>query len=351
MTWRNSKWLQGFVSLVVVAAIFGFLFPQLADYDEAWRTVADMSTAEVLALMLVALWNLVSYLPLMVAVMPGMRVREAAISTFASTAAANTLPGGGALGIGVTATIQRSYGFSAGEIALGTVVSGIWNNILKLGLPIVALACLAINGGAGSGLVIAAFVGVGVLAVFVATSAALLHTDRLAARCGRAAERVASRICRLFRRRVPSGWEDRAVAFRLRAIELVSGRAGRLAAATVVSHLSLFLVLFAALRAVGVSERDVGWAEVLAAFAFVRLLSAVPITPGGLGVVELGLTASLGSGLDDATQNKVAAAVLLYRALTWFVPIPIGIGAWAFWRTNRSWRRARPVAASSRAPG
>ena len=67
----------------------------------------------------------------------------------------------------------------------------------------------------------------------------------------------------------------------------------------------------------------------LAAFAFVRLLSAVPITPGGLGLVELGLTAALGSGLPDGTKNQIAAAVLLYRALTWLLPIPLGVGVLA----------------------
>ena len=114
----------------------------------------------------------------------------------------------------------------------------------------------------------------------------------------------------------------------------------RITATTLLSHLSLFLVLLLALRHVGVSQDEVSWVKVLAAFAFVRLLSAVPVTPGGLGVVELGLTAAIGSGLADPAQNQVAAAVLVYRALTWFVPIPLGIVSWLFWRSNRSWRRS-----------
>lgn len=97
-------------------------------------------------------------------------------------------------------------------------------------------------------------------------------------------------------------------------------------------------MLLVALRHVGISQSEVSWVEVLAAFAFVRLLSAVPITPGGVGVVELGLTAAIGAGLDDASKNQVAAAVLLFRALTWFVPIPLGVLAWMFWRSNLSWR-------------
>jgi uncharacterized protein (TIRG00374 family) len=128
----------------------------------------------------------------------------------------------------------------------------------------------------------------------------------------------------------------------------IAGRAGRITTATIVHHLSLYLVLLVSLRAVGLGEAQVGWAEALAAFAVVRLLSAVPITPGGLGVVELGLTASLAHGLPDAAADSVAAAVLLYGALTWFTPIPLGIVAWAYCRTSAH-RRERVEVRAERA--
>jgi uncharacterized membrane protein YbhN (UPF0104 family) len=135
-------------------------------------------------------------------------------------------------------------------------------------------------------------------------------------------------------------WDERASRFRAETVAVLSHRWLRLTVTTIVSQLSLYFVLLVALRAVGVSEDEVGWTKALAGFAFIRLLSAVPITPGGLGVVELGLTAALSSGLPDSTTNQVAAAVLLFRALTWFVPIPLGAGCWTFWRSNKSWRRS-----------
>ena len=119
---------------------------------------------------------------------------------------------------------------------------------------------------------------------------------------------------------------------------------------SLVSHLSLYAVLLVALRDVGVSNDEVSWQEVLAAFSFVRLLSAVPVTPGGLGLVELGLTAALGSGLPDGTKNQIAAAVLLYRGLTWLLPIPLGVGCWVFWRRRASWRRTIEERAAERGP-
>jgi putative heme transporter len=91
---------------------------------------------------------------------------------------------------------------------------------------------------------------------------------------------VASLPRRLAGRQGRPSWAEGAVRFRADAVALLRRRWHWLTLATLVSHLSLFLVLLLALRHVGVGESQVSWVEVLAAFAFVRLLSAFPITPG-----------------------------------------------------------------------
>ena len=104
------------------------------------------------------------------------------------------------------------------------------------------------------------------------------------------------------------------------------------------SHVSLYLVLLVALRHVGVSQEELSWIGVLAAFAFVRLISALPLTPGGVGIVELGYAAVLTIGLDDTTSAQVVAAILVFRAITYLLPIPLGIASYIIWRVNKSWR-------------
>jgi uncharacterized membrane protein YbhN (UPF0104 family) len=336
--WWHSKWPQVVVSVVVVALIFGFLFPQVADYGEVWNTIRAMTSIEIATLLLVAGWNIVSYWPLLTACQPELRVREAAVANLSSTAISNTLPGGAALGVGTTLTMQRSWGIPVSSTALALVVAGIWNNFAKLGLPIIALGLLAVSGGTGAGLTVAALVGLVVLAVAVTGFTLLLRSERLADRVGDLSGRAMSAVLHLVRRGPVVGWGEKAQHFRGRTVGLLSHRWKRITLTTLISHLSLFLVLLVSLRHIGVSQDEVRWQEAFAGFAFVRLLSAVPLTPGGLGVVELGLTAALGSGLPDSTKNQVAAAVLVFRALTWFVPIPLGIGGWLFWRSNRSWR-------------
>jgi putative heme transporter len=94
----------------------------------------------------------------------------------------------------------------------------------------------------------------------------------------------------------------------------------------------LWLVLLACLRGVGLSQAQVPWQTSLAAFAFVRLLTALPITPGGLGITELGLVGILAAAVGPGASVQVTAAVLLYRAVTYLPPIPLGAAAYLMWQ-------------------
>ena len=74
------------------------------------------------------------------------------------------------------------------------------------------------------------------------------------------------------------------------------------------------------------------WRTSLAAFAFVRLLTMLPIAPGGLGITELGLVAILAASAGHRVTAQVTAAVLLWRAVTYLSPIPLGAAACFVWR-------------------
>lgn len=335
----RSRVLQTAFSLVVVLSIFVFVLPKIASYDDVWSAIRAMTLLEVATLVLVALWNLATYWFVLVAVLPGLRLRQAAVVNQASTAIANTVPGGGALGVGVTYAIYTSWGFDKAAIALSVLVSGIWNNFAKLGFPIIALALLAIEGNADTTLIIASLLGVAMLAAVIVGFGLVLRSEALARTVGGLIGRVAAPLFRVIRRPPPAGIAEAAARFRTRAVALLHRRWIGLSLATLVSHGSLYLVLLVALRHVGVSNGDVSWAQVLAAFAFVRLISALPVTPGGLAVVELGLVAALAVGVDEAVRDEIVAAVLVFRFLTFFIPVPLGTAAYVAWRRNKSWRR------------
>ncbi len=126
-------------------------------------------------------------------------------------------------------------------------------------------------------------------------------------------------------------------------IGLVRLRWIRLTVTTIASQLALFLVLLLALRAMGISETDVSTAKVLAVFSFSRLLSAVPVTPGGVGVIDLGYIGGLAAGLPETEKAAVVAAVLIFRALTYGIQIPIGAFTYLVWRAKKDWRKDVPA--------
>lgn len=345
---RNRRLLQGALSLAVVVGIFAFALPRVADFSSVWESIRAMTWFELASLSIIAAWNIVTYWVVMVASMPGLNYWQAMKVNQTSTAIANTMPGGGALGIGVTTAMFLNYGFSKTEIGLSVLVTGIWNNFVKLGMPLMALALLALGGGASPALVTASLIGLLVLAGAIVVFALILKSEELASRVGTRIGRFLSRARQLLKRAPVDNFADSVVRFRSDTIELLRHRWFALTAATLVSHFSLYLVLLMALRHVGVSNADVSWQQVLAAFAFIRLVSALPITPGGLGVVELGLTAALVAA--GGNEPDVVAAVLVYRALTYLVPIPFGAASFLFWRKGAK-RRALARAEATGATG
>jgi uncharacterized membrane protein YbhN (UPF0104 family) len=250
----------------------------------------------------------------------------------------NILPGGQAFGVGLAYSMFSSWGFGRSTIASSLVVSGIADLFAKLSAPVIALVILAFTGGTNATLITASVVGAALLAVGIALFALALKSDRSAHLVGEGLGSATSFLLRLARRPKVTGWGEGTARWRVETVELLQGRWWKVIAAAFLSHASLFLVLLIALRHVGISGLEVGWAEALGAFSIARLLTAFPITPGGLGVIELGLTAGL--VLAGGPQVPVVAAVLIFRALTYLVQIPFGALTYLFWQHNRSWRKA-----------
>ncbi len=348
----RAKVARFVLSGALVVAIFVFVLPQIADFSKVWAAISDMTWLELASLGLLAAWNLVTYWLVMVAATPGLTYPQAMVMTESSTAVANTIPGGSAIAVGLTYAMLGSWGFSKSRSTLSVIVSGLWNNFAKLGLPVLALALLALQGNANAARVTAGLFGIGALVGAVVLFALVLRSEDYARKAGQVAAGWVSPLRKMFGKGPVSGWDHATVKFRARTLTLVEKAWLRLTVATLVSHLSLYAVLLMTLRHVGVSNDDLSWVEVLAVFAFVRLLTAIPLTPGGLGIVELGLIAGLTTA--GGPRPDVVAAVLVHRILTYFLPIPFGLATYLFWR-RKSWRDsapplvdpARPVPASA----
>jgi uncharacterized membrane protein YbhN (UPF0104 family)/membrane-associated phospholipid phosphatase len=335
------------LSVVLVVAVFAFAIPKLTSYSAAWHAITQMSWLTLLVLFAATGFNLVTYWWQNMASMFGLGIWKAAVNNQTTTTIADTVPAGGYIAVGVGYKMYRSWGFTTAAIALSIAVTGIWNMFMKLALPVAAVALLTITGESSKQAVVAALIGVIGLVVAIVLFGLLLWKREFARSIGAGLGRAVSALRKLLRKPPIVDWGERAVRFRHETIELVARRWAPLTASTIVSHLALFLVLLLSLRAVGVSSAEVSWAGILAVFAFGRLLTAVPLTPGGLGVAELAYIGGIlvaGRNQTEVSSSvfnaQVAAGVLIFRALTYGLQIPLGGVTYLIYRHKTDWQVA-----------
>ena len=163
--------MQSIVAGVVVVVIFVFFLPRVVDYGDVWAAIRAMTWFEVVTLTALAIANQATYWAVEVSARPGLTYRQAMKITQTSTAVANTLPGGAALGAGLQSAMYLSYGFLPKDIAISLALTGTWNTFVKLAMPIIALLLLALSGGVGGALFASSVVGllvlIGTILVFV----------------------------------------------------------------------------------------------------------------------------------------------------------------------------------------
>jgi uncharacterized membrane protein YbhN (UPF0104 family) len=310
------------IGLAIVVATFAYLLPTIADYRDVWATVQDLTWTWVAVLIAATVLNVATYAPPWQVALPGLGFFRALRMTQLSTALSIVIPAGLAAGMASSYQLLRRWGFSRRQVARGLTLVGLWNQLLNLAFPIVALFLLTASGAETTLVATAAFVGAGVLGVVVVGLVLVLISGRLAFDLGEMAARFTS-WARGKLRRGPVSWGGASFErFRLEAGDLIRRRWHALTLTSLAGSLTVFLVLLVSLRALGVSEEEVSAVEAFAAWSLVRVIASIPITPGGIGVVELGLTTALVAFGGDNVD--VVAAVLVYRFLT-IVPT-LGLG-------------------------
>lgn len=316
--------------LAIVVATFAFVLPQVADYRDVWDLVVDLSFGWIVALVAATALNLVTFAPPWMVALPGLDFRRAFVLTQASTALTIVLPGGAAVGIAGSYGMLRSWRFQSGQVARAVTLTGLWNQFANLAFPVVAVVFLSVTGGSAALLATAAIIGVAVLGVGGVLLALVLAADRLAYGVGDVLARTTSAVLGWVRRGPVSWGGSSFVGFRREAVDLLRRRWHLLTLATLAGHLTVFLVLVVCLRAFGIQASQVSLAETFAAWSLIRILGAIPLTPGGIGIIELGLTGALVAF--GGPNAAVVAAVLVYRFLTVVPTLALGLLAAVTWR-------------------
>jgi uncharacterized protein (TIRG00374 family) len=194
-----------------------------------------------------------------------------------------------------------------------------------LGLPIFAAPAMIAGISVSPTLAHTAFIGIAGFLLFACVGALLLKTDRPLATAGRVAQKVWNWLTH--GRHPVTGLDQRLIHDR-NAIRTVLGEHWRKALLLTTGRLGFdYACLLAALQATNSSPQP---SLVLLAYSAAGILALLPITPGGLGVVE----ASLSSLLILAGVHAAAAvlATLAYRLASYWLPLISGLPAYLLFR-------------------
>ena len=258
-------------------------------------------------------------------------------SQLSSNAFSRVVPGGAAAGAALQYRMLTVGGMSPAAVGRELIAFSLLLTATIFILPIFTLPAIIGGTPVPTSLAAAAWLGAVAAILMIALGAVLLFTDRLLMFLARAIEWTLGKV----RRSQPAleGTAERLLKER-DAIKSALGDAWfRAGLATVGKWGFDYFALLAALAAVGAEAPA---SVLLLAYVSAAFLAMIPLTPGGLGFVEAGLTGTL--VLAGVNAGDAALAVLLYRLFSYWMPIPAGGVAYLMHRRRFHARRLIDVA-------
>jgi uncharacterized membrane protein YbhN (UPF0104 family) len=311
------------LGIALAAAVFVEIVPRIASYGDVAHRLGTVSGPWIVALAAASVLDIATTALPWQAVLPQLSFVAALAFTQASTALTTLLPGGAPLGMALSFGFLRRLRVDRGHAGFAVAVTGIWSQVMILIYPLVGAILVFATGNLSSSTAAIAGASAACGALIVGLAVAALRSPGAARRLGDAAARIGAWFARLFHRAPPDWSGEALVNLRAERLVLLRRRWGWLTAATLANQLTAYLVFEFSLRAVGVSVASVPPSEAFLAWAIGRVISSLPLTPGGIGVVELGMIGTLvGFGASNA---HVVAAVLLYRGVIVLPTLVIGL--------------------------
>ena len=314
---RRRSLRRVLVILATGLAIEYLVVPQLSGAREALDTLGGVEPGALALGLVLELLAVLSYAQLTRTLIPH-EVRpsygRAARITLSTLGLSHVVPGGAAVGPTLGFRLLTNAGVPPGDaaftVASQSIGSAVCLNLLLWAGLVVSIPVRGFNPLYGT----AAIIGAVLLAVVAAAVvSATRGEDRIVGLVSRAADRVsfldAEAVADALRR----------AAARLRDLVADWGLMIRATAWAAANWLLDIAALGVFLAAYGV---DVRIDALVISFGLAHVLAAIPLTPGGLGVVEATLTAVLvGFGVPQA---EALLGVVTYRLASFWLPIPLG---------------------------
>ena len=305
------------LGLLVCGLVLYGVAPAVLEVLDAWPQVVDIELYWFAAMILAQVLSWASMWLLQRLAVDARSWWPVVTSQLASGALGRVVPGGAAAAGALQYRMLVQAGIPSSLAGIGIGVASIVLLAILAALPVLAIPAVLLGVAVPERLWQAGLVGIAVFVALLAIGATLLASDRAVAWVGRTWIRIGTRL----RPRkpppadLPERWRDQRdlvrTALGRRWWEAVTGGAGR--------WLFDWLTLVTALAAVGQHPRPT---LILLSFCAAQLLAQVPITPGGLGVVEAGLTGTL--VLIGVPAGAAAVATLAYRLVSYWLALPAG---------------------------
>jgi uncharacterized protein (TIRG00374 family) len=309
------EWVVRGVLLVAAGVSLYLLGPGLIAIFGSWHELKNLQPAWLIgavffeAVSFVALWEV-------------QRIALRTPSWFAvgtaqlaGNAMGSLIPGGGAAASAFAYRLLVRSGVSPSSIAAGMTASFLATTSAVLALPVLAVPAVIGGVAAPKGLLQTAYIGVAAFAGVLAVGAAAMLWDKPVLWAGRAARWVMSHTPKHAAPDLP----ERLLAQRDQVRTAFGSRWLFGVTAAVGKWGFDYLALVCVLAAVGVRPNP---SLVLLAYAGASLLGMIPLTPGGLGFVETGLTGLL--VLAGVSVEQATVTTLAYRLISFWLPLPIG---------------------------
>jgi uncharacterized protein (TIRG00374 family) len=312
------------LQIIVVALAVYLVWPLIGGFEETGRALARGSLIVLGGLVLLEAASLASYAELVRTVLRSTGERPEVWlvqrTTIVGTSLGRTLPGGTTTALAVVVGAMRRAGIDPARATAALAAAGTLSSfVLALLLPLAAATAI-IAGDGGTVVIGTCAAAVAMLVVAVVLVPSVRHPEA----AGAVVERVLRRV-------VPDRFQARLDPAQVRAAvergvgglrDLTRDRRALLGA-MVWAALNWLLdaaVLFGCAMTVGAGTP---LAVIPIAYVIGQLAMAVPLTPGGVGVVETAMIGALVAA--GAPVAPATVAVLGYRLLSHWLPILVGL--------------------------
>jgi uncharacterized membrane protein YbhN (UPF0104 family) len=348
---RRDAILRIGVVVGVLFVVFVIILPRFIDYQEVIAALQGVTLGQLAVVFAFGMLAWAVTGGIFATLIPGLGWPRGLEAYLILTGIGASIPLG-PWNMAVLWVVVRGWGMSVASTTGGILLYGIFDQLSRFGLMFFAGIFLLLAEGLNRGVDVETGLIVGFLILggllFVGLGGALIlivRSEALARRLGRLAERILGAVLRRFGRNVPD-IEGALVHFRVTLGDTVRKHG---LAAIVVSMLSKFawaLLMVVSMRVLGVSDKTLPTSVIVAGVALVYVITVLPISPGGAGVPELlyiSFYTAYTGGVDSST---ISAAVILFRAFQWGLPIPF---AWGLLARSRRGKSLLPTAAEFRA--